>query len=146
MTIRRNSAPEFSPYIRTEWQYVSLKFSKSKRASVRYISIYCEYEMNACEAYFERNEPHKGLHSSTLDFQLQIFPEQTEQKKKISRKVDRQSRMPVRMKKRALKKAMILMVILLLKPHLRMEHMEPYTVPLDITIAAVDFLIPEMTV
>lgn len=48
--------------------------------------------------------------------------------------------------KQILKKAMIRMVILLLKPHLRMEHMEPYTVLLDITTVAADFLIPEMTV
>lgn len=56
---------DFSPCT-DEWQYVSLRFAKSKYRSVGYIRVYCEYEMNNGEAYFDgislvRNSLETGL-------------------------------------------------------------------------------------
>ncbi|MBE6645409.1 MAG: hypothetical protein E7612_08555, partial [Ruminococcaceae bacterium] len=56
---------DFSPCTE-DWQFTSIQFSKSKRKNVDYIYIYCDYDYNRENAYFDdiqlvRNSIEKGL-------------------------------------------------------------------------------------
>ena len=43
---------DFSPCTE-EWQFASVQFSKSKYRAVQYIRVYCDYDFNSGEAYFD---------------------------------------------------------------------------------------------
>ena len=56
---------DFSPCTE-EWQFASVQFSKSKYRAVQYIRVYCDYDFNSGEAYFDdiqlvRNSIETGL-------------------------------------------------------------------------------------
>ena len=72
---------DFSPCTE-DWQFASIQFSKSKYRTVEHIVVYCDYNHNVGEAYFDniqlvRNSIETGLTAD--DFSTVIKDEQTEE-------------------------------------------------------------------